>query len=78
MRSLWIQQVGAGVREHGVTYSKFINAQNLAKIELNRKILADLANTEPLSFRAIVEVCKSVKPIGPIANVVPYPVAPEN
>jgi large subunit ribosomal protein L20 len=57
-RSLWIQQLNAGSREHGLEYSKLINGLSEAKVEVNRKVMANLAATEPLSFRALVEVAK--------------------
>jgi large subunit ribosomal protein L20 len=53
-RALWIQRINAAVREHGLTYSKFINGLNLAQIELDRKLLADLAVREPESFNSVV------------------------
>jgi large subunit ribosomal protein L20 len=53
-RALWIQRINAGAREHGLSYSKFIHGLKLAEIELDRKILADLAVTEPEIFAAIV------------------------
>jgi hypothetical protein len=55
----WIQSINAGVREHGVSYSKFINALNYhTNIELDRKIMANLSYTEPYSFKAIVDEVK--------------------
>ncbi len=60
-RSLWITQVNAAAREHGMQYSRFVNALGAADIELNRKVLSELAITEPLSFRAVLEVCKNIK-----------------
>jgi large subunit ribosomal protein L20 len=53
-RALWIQRINAGAREHGLSYSKFIHGLKLAEIDLDRKILADLAVTEPEIFAAIV------------------------
>ncbi len=58
-RSLWIQRINAGVREHGLTYSRFINGLNLAGIEVDRKILADLAVHEPDSFKNLVDQSQS-------------------
>src|SRR6476620_9712576 len=52
-RGLWIQRINAGVREHGMTYSVFINGLNKAGIEVNRKMLADLAVLEPNGFKVI-------------------------
>jgi len=53
-RSLWIQRINAGAREHGLSYSQLIHGLKLAEIDLDRKILADLAATEPDAFGAIV------------------------
>jgi large subunit ribosomal protein L20 len=53
-RALWIQRINAGVREHGLSYSRFIHGLKLAEIDLDRKVLADLAVTEPEIFAAIV------------------------
>jgi large subunit ribosomal protein L20 len=53
-RALWIQRINAGVREHGLSYSRFIHGLKLAEIDLDRKILADLAVTEPEIFAALV------------------------
>jgi large subunit ribosomal protein L20 len=58
-RALWIQRINAAVRPEGLTYSKFINGLKLAKIDLDRKILSDLAIREPESFKKIVEKAKS-------------------
>src|SRR5215207_8035806 len=53
-RSLWIQRINAGAREHGLSYSQLVHGLRLAEIELDRKILADLAATEPDAFAAVV------------------------
>jgi len=53
-RALWIQRINAGAREHGLSYSRLIHGLKLAEIDLDRKILADLAVTEPEIFGAIV------------------------
>jgi large subunit ribosomal protein L20 len=58
-RALWIQRINAGAREHGLSYSKFIHGMKLAEIDLDRKILADLAVTEPEIFAAIVAQSKN-------------------
>ena len=58
-RALWIQRINAGAREHGLSYSKFIHGLKLAEIDLDRKILADLAVTEPEIFAAIVAQSKN-------------------
>lgn len=57
-RSLWIQRINAGVREHGLSYSQFVHGLRLAELDLDRKILADLAATEPAAFAAVVEKAK--------------------
>jgi len=54
-RALWIQRINAATREHGMPYSRFINGLLKAGIEIDRKVLADLAVREPLAFKAIVE-----------------------
>jgi large subunit ribosomal protein L20 len=57
-RSLWIQRINAGTREHGMSYSAFMGKLNKSGIELNRKVLADLAMNNPEAFKAIVEKVK--------------------
>ena len=58
-RALWIQRINAGVRQHGLVYSQFIHGLELANIELDRKMLADLAVREPESFTAVVNQAKA-------------------
>jgi large subunit ribosomal protein L20 len=58
-RALWIQRINAGAREHGLSYSRLIHGLRLAEIDLDRKILADLAVTEPEIFGAIVAQAKN-------------------
>ncbi len=58
-RRLWIQRINAGARLHGMNYSNFIAGLKLANIDLNRKILADLAAREPEAFAALVENAKT-------------------
>jgi large subunit ribosomal protein L20 len=53
-RSLWIQRINAASREHGLSYSQFVHGLRLAEIDLDRRILADLAVTDPEAFAAIV------------------------
>ncbi|MDR0726194.1 MAG: 50S ribosomal protein L20 [Prevotellaceae bacterium] len=57
-RSLWIQRINAAVRPYGLTYSKFIGKLSANNIELNRKVLADLAMNQPQAFEAIVKSLK--------------------
>lgn len=54
-RALWIQRINAGVREHGLTYSQFIHGLKLCAIELDRKVLSDLAIRNPEEFEALVK-----------------------
>jgi len=54
-RSLWIQRINAGAREHGLTYSQFMNGLTKAGIELDRKVLSDIAIREPEAFKALVQ-----------------------
>ena len=58
-RSLWIQRINAGVRQHGMTYSQFMNGIKHAGIEIDRKVLADLAVREPGAFKVIVDEAQS-------------------
>jgi large subunit ribosomal protein L20 len=58
-RSLWIQRINAGAREHGLSYSQLVHGLRLAEVDLDRKILADMAATEPAAFAAVVEKAKS-------------------
>ncbi len=57
-RRLWIARINAGAREHGLSYSKFMHALKENNIELNRKVLADLAMNQPDVFKAIVDKVK--------------------
>ena len=61
-RALWIQRINAAVREHGLTYSRFVSALAAAGIEVDRKVLSDLAITEPAAFAAIIEQAKGALP----------------
>ena len=58
MRSLWIQRINAGVRQYGMSYSEFIGKVNAKNINLNRKVLADLAMNHPEAFKALVDQVK--------------------
>ncbi|TSC90890.1 MAG: large subunit ribosomal protein L20 [Parcubacteria group bacterium Licking1014_17] len=60
-RRLWQIQIGAAAKEHGISYSKFINGLKKAKIEIDRKILSLLAQKHPEIFKKIIEVAQSSK-----------------
>tara|TARA_B100001778_G_scaffold287262_1_gene254970 strand:+ start:1148 stop:1492 length:345 start_codon:yes stop_codon:yes gene_type:complete len=57
-RALWIQRINAGVRQHGLSYSEFMGKVSAKGIELNRKVLADLAMNNPEAFKAVVDAVK--------------------
>jgi|SRR5690554_1416236 len=57
-RSLWIMRINAGVRQHGMSYSQFMGLYNKSGLEMNRKVLADLAMNHPDAFKAVVETIK--------------------
>lgn len=57
-RSLWIQRINAAVREHGLTYGRFIDGLNKAGIEVDRKVLSDMAINEAEAFGALVQAAK--------------------
>ena len=58
-RALWIQRINAGVRQFGLTYSRFINGLEKAGVTIDRKVLSDLAIREPAAFQVIVEKAKA-------------------
>lgn len=58
-RALWIQRINAGVREHGMVYSQFINGLIKAGVTLDRKVLSDIATREPEAFKTLVEQSKA-------------------
>ncbi|MCP4315758.1 MAG: 50S ribosomal protein L20 [Hyphomicrobiales bacterium] len=58
-RALWIQRINAAVREHGLTYGRFIDGLNKAGIEVDRKVLSDMAIHQPEAFGALVASAKS-------------------
>ena len=58
-RGLWIQRINAGVRLHGMTYSQFISGLKKSSVEIDRKILAELAVNQPEAFKALVEKAQS-------------------
>lgn len=57
-RSLWIQRINAGARMHGTTYSQLMNKLSTKNIELNRKVLADMAMNHPDAFEQIIKAAK--------------------
>jgi large subunit ribosomal protein L20 len=57
-RALWIQRINAAVREHGLTYARFIDGLTKGGIEIDRKVLADLAVKDAVGFKAIVDKAK--------------------
>lgn len=58
-RALWIARINAGAREHGLSYSRFINGLKKAQIEIDRKVLADLAVFDKSAFAALAEQAKA-------------------
>ncbi len=57
-RGLWIQRINAGARQHGLSYSVLMGKLHAKNIDLNRKVLADLAKNQPTAFKAIVDAVK--------------------
>ncbi len=60
-RALWIQRINAGAREYGLTYSQFMNGLSRAGIEIDRKVLSDLALREPDAFKALVDQAQAAR-----------------
>ena len=58
-RALWVQRINAAVREHGLTYARFIDGLNKAGVEIDRKVLSDMAIHEPQAFAALVGQAKT-------------------
>jgi large subunit ribosomal protein L20 len=58
-RKLWIQRINAATREHGMSYSRFINGLRTAEVDVDRKVLADLAVSDPAAFAALVKVAEA-------------------
>ena len=63
VRRLWIQQVNAGARAYGVSYSELIHGLKASHIDLNRKVLADMAANEPYSFKSVLDVVRMLENI---------------
>jgi large subunit ribosomal protein L20 len=57
-RRLWIARIGAGARQHGLSYSRFVNGLQKAGVEVDRKVLADMAVHDPEAFGQLVEAAK--------------------
>jgi large subunit ribosomal protein L20 len=64
-RALWIQRINAGAREHGLTYSEFMHGIKLAGVDLDRKVLSDIAIRDPEAFEAIVTTARSALTTAP-------------
>jgi large subunit ribosomal protein L20 len=60
-RRLWIARINAAVRPHGLSYSRFINGLNAAGVEVDRKILADMAVRDPAAFASLVEQARAAQ-----------------
>lgn len=67
-RGLWIQRINAAVREHGMTYSQFIDGLKRAEIDLDRKVLAAMAYDDAEAFKAVVEAAKQARSTGAAAG----------
>jgi len=61
-RRLWIQRINAAARANGMTYNRFVQGMKAAGIEVDRKVLADLAVTDAVAFAALVEVARAALP----------------
>jgi len=61
-RALWIQRINAATRAYGLTYGRFINGLNIAGIEVDRKVLSDLAIREPEAFKSLVDAAQAALP----------------
>ncbi|VEI14127.1 50S ribosomal protein L20 [Trueperella bialowiezensis] len=61
-RKLWIQRINAAVREHGMVYSRFMQGLKLAGVEVDRRMLAELAVNDPDAFKALVDIAKKALP----------------
>jgi large subunit ribosomal protein L20 len=68
-RKLWIQRINAGARLNGISYSRFINGLHQAGVEVDRKVLADLAVSEPEAFAALVRTATEALAKAPQAEV---------
>ena len=64
-RRLWITRINAAVRPHGLSYSRFVSGLRAAGVEIDRKVLADLAVHDPAAFAQLVETAKAAGPAAP-------------
>ena len=67
-RALWIQRINAGAREHGLTYSQFMHGIKRAGLDLDRKVLSDLAIREPAAFQTIADTARAALAVEPAAE----------
>ena len=67
-RQLWIQRINAAARQHGMTYNRFIQGMKASGVEVDRKVLADLAVNDPNAFAALVAVAKAALPTADAGN----------
>ena len=58
-RRLWITRINAAARQHGISYNRFMNGLKVAEIEIDRRVLSDLAVNDPAAFAALVDVAKA-------------------
>ncbi len=68
-RKLWIQRINAGARQNGMSYSRLINGLHLAGVEVDRKVLADLAVSDSEAFGALVATAQDALSNAPVAEV---------
>ncbi|ABS04631.1 large subunit ribosomal protein L20 [Kineococcus radiotolerans] len=66
-RRLWIQRINAAARAEGMTYNRFIQGLKAAEIEVDRRMLAELAVSDPAAFGALVRTAKAALPVAPVA-----------
>jgi large subunit ribosomal protein L20 len=57
-RQLWIQRINAAARENGMTYNRFIQGLKVSGVEVDRRVLSDLATNDPVAFKALVDVAR--------------------
>ncbi|MDR1825109.1 MAG: 50S ribosomal protein L20 [Bifidobacteriaceae bacterium] len=74
-RRLWIQRINAAARANGITYNRFIQGLHLAEIEVDRRMLAEIAVSDPATFTQLVELAKQALPADVNAPAEPAPAA---